>query len=74
MHDGREVLATLLRQEAKSNTSKFTLIQALNDLALEFPCWSIYDVTVPLRRVAERWLVFYWPLSADEKSSKAPEL
>ncbi|BDP42599.1 hypothetical protein DAETH_25680 [Deinococcus aetherius] len=33
MGDGREVLATLLRHEAKTNTYKFALIRALNDLA-----------------------------------------
>ncbi|RJF75543.1 HNH endonuclease [Deinococcus cavernae] len=58
---GREILATLLRHESKSNTYKFALIRALNDLALEHPLAVTGDVVVPLRRVAERWLVYYWP-------------
>lgn len=61
MSRGRDLLATLLRHEAKSNTYKFALIRALNDLALEHPVLTGSDVVVPLRRVAERWLVYYWP-------------
>lgn len=67
MHDGREVLATLLRHEAKTNTYKFALIRALNDLALEFPWLPDQDVIVPLRRVAERWLVSYWPFVGERE-------
>lgn len=58
---GRTVLAALLRHEAKTTTYKFALVRALNDLALEHPLDVTGDVVVPLRRVAERWLVFYWP-------------
>lgn len=58
--DGRATLAAVLRHDAKTTTYKFALVRALNDLALEFP-WSGGDVVVPLRRIAERWLVSYWP-------------
>lgn len=61
MTTGRELLARLLRHESKSNTYKFALIRALNDLALEHPILPVADIVVPLRRVAERWLVYYWP-------------
>ncbi|CAM4089222.1 HNH endonuclease [Deinococcus marmoris] len=67
MHEGREVLATLLRHEAKSNTYKFALIRALNDLALDHPWLPEGDVVVPLRRVAERWLVSYWPFVGERE-------
>lgn len=67
MRDGREVLATLLRHEAKANTYKFALIRALNDLALESPWWPEQAVSVPLRRVAERWLVSYWPFVGERE-------
>lgn len=59
--NGREVLARLLRHEAKANTAKFALVRALNDLAVEHPLLPDTDIVVPLRRVAERWLVYYWP-------------
>ncbi|WP_184030818.1 HNH endonuclease [Deinococcus budaensis] len=61
MDEDRALLAGLLRHEAKANTYKFALVRALNDLALEHPLEAARDVVVPLRRVAERWLVFYWP-------------
>ncbi|MFB9992671.1 hypothetical protein ACFFLM_11900 [Deinococcus oregonensis] len=57
----RDTLAALLRRGAKINTYKFALIRALNDLALDHPLLPAGDVVVPLRRVAERWLVYYWP-------------
>ncbi|WP_353543609.1 HNH endonuclease [Deinococcus xinjiangensis] len=63
---GREILAALLRHESKSNTYKFALIRALNDLALEHPLAVTGDVVVPLRRVAERWLVYYWPFVGEK--------
>ncbi|PTA66936.1 HNH endonuclease [Deinococcus arcticus] len=67
MRDGRDVLATLLRHEAKANTYKFALVRALNDLALEYPWWPQQPVIVPLRRVAERWLVSYWPFVGEQE-------
>ncbi|THF70387.1 hypothetical protein E7T06_07950 [Deinococcus sp. Arct2-2] len=57
----RDMLADLLRREAKTNTYKFALIRALNDLVLDYPLLPAGDVVVPLRHVAERWLVYYWP-------------
>ncbi|GGL11325.1 HNH endonuclease [Deinococcus radiotolerans] len=61
MAEGRALLASLLRHEAKANTYKFALVRALNDLALDAPWLTDQDVIIPVRRVAERWLVFYWP-------------
>lgn len=60
MADGQALLAALLRHEAKTNSYKFALVRALNDLALEYPLEVRGDVVVPLRRVAGRWLVSYW--------------
>lgn len=59
--DVRTALAGLLRYKSKSNTYKFALIRALNDLALEHPLLPHSNVVVPLRHVAERWLVSSWP-------------
>ncbi|OOV12064.1 HNH endonuclease signature motif containing protein [Deinococcus sp. LM3] len=67
MPDGRELLGTLLRHEAKTNTYKFALVRALNDLAMEHPFLPDRDVIVPLRRVAQRWLVSYWPFVGERE-------
>ena len=61
MTDGRATLAVLLRHEAKTNSYKFALVRALKDLALTYPVPPGMDVVVPLRLVAEQWLVSYWP-------------
>ncbi|MFT2722215.1 hypothetical protein ACMT4L_19690 [Deinococcus sp. A31D244] len=67
MPDGRELLGTLLRHESKTNTYKFALVRALNDLAVEHPFLPDRDVIVPLRRVAQRWLVSYWPFVGERE-------
>ncbi|WP_084051111.1 hypothetical protein [Deinococcus hopiensis] len=58
MAEGQALLASLLLHEAKTNSYKFALIHALNDLALEYLLEATGNVAVPLRRVAQRWLVF----------------
>ncbi len=72
MSDGRALLATLLRHEAKANSYKFALVRALNDLALLHPIPTEQGVTVPLRLVAERWLVSYWPFVGDTPVYQGP--
>lgn len=72
MDDGRAILATLLRHEAKSNSYKFALVRALNDLALLHPGPSNQRVIVPLRLVAERWLVSYWAFVGDAPIYQGP--
>lgn len=70
--DARTALAGLLRHEAKSNTSKFALIRALNDLALGHPLLPHGNVVVPLRRIAERWLVSSWPFAGEPPLLQGP--
>lgn len=72
MDDGRAILATLLRHEAKSNSYKFALVRALNDLALLHPGPADQEVIVPLRLVAERWLVSYWAFVGDAPIYQGP--
>jgi len=72
MTTARDVLATLLRHEAKTNTYKFALIRALNDLALEHAFLPSMDIVVPLRRVAERWLVYYWGFAGERPVYQGP--
>ncbi|GGK38146.1 hypothetical protein GCM10008955_35060 [Deinococcus malanensis] len=72
MADGRTLLATLLRHEAKSNSYKFALVRAINDLALLHPVPTEQDVIVPLRLIAERWLVSYWAFVGDTPVYQGP--
>ncbi|GGL88182.1 hypothetical protein GCM10010840_27790 [Deinococcus aerolatus] len=72
MDDGRAILATLLRHEAKSNSYKFALVRALNDLALLYPGPSGQGGIIPLRLVAERWLVSYWTFVGDGPIYQGP--
>ncbi len=72
MMDGRALLAGLLRHEAKANSYKFALVRALNDLALLYPAPENEPVIVPLRLVAERWLVSYWAFVGDPPVYQGP--
>ncbi|GGJ35601.1 hypothetical protein [Deinococcus roseus] len=67
--NARRTLAYLLRNEHKTNTYKFALVRALNDLALGYCALKVPEphVAVPLRRIAEHWLSYYWAFCAPGK-------
>ncbi|MEP6482429.1 MAG: methyltransferase domain-containing protein [Rhodoglobus sp.] len=58
----------ILNRDLKVATYKLALFRALSELATQEPrvaTWrSDGRVGVPLRRVAEKWLVYYWPIFA----------
>ena len=58
-----EVLSSILRHERKQTTYKIALLRALNVVALAYPdpANRIQDVAVPLDRIAEQWIAYYWP-------------
>ncbi|WP_051963202.1 HNH endonuclease [Deinococcus misasensis] len=60
--NARRTLAFLLRQESKTNTYKFALVRALNDLALGYCALRVPEpyIAIPLRKIAELWLSYYW--------------
>jgi hypothetical protein len=51
------------QRDKKVNSYKLALACALNDVVLSYP--DLYgtglDVCVPLRKLAEYWLAYYWP-------------
>ena len=56
----------VLSRDRKVATYKLALLRALTDIALTQPhraTWGPDDVVaVPLQAVAERWILYYWPL------------
>jgi HNH endonuclease len=62
LEPGQVTLSTILRHEAKQNTYKIALVRALNDIRLSHIDFDAPEgVAVPLRRLAEFWLAYYWP-------------
>ena len=61
--DGNQVIATILKHDNKSTSYKIALLRALNDLVLAYPGLGNNDwpVAVPLARLAELWVAYYWP-------------
>jgi SAM-dependent methyltransferase len=64
-------IETILNRDRKEATYKLALIRALAEIAIqEARCvqwFSDHQVGVPIERIAERWLSYYWPLMAFER-------
>jgi SAM-dependent methyltransferase len=58
----------ILNRDRKVATYKFALFRALAEIATQEPrvaCWlPDTQVAVPIERIAERWLRYYWPIFA----------
>jgi hypothetical protein len=63
MNPAAQAVGSILRYDKKINTYKLALVRALNDVVLSYPDLSGrgFDVCVPLRKLAEYWLAYYWP-------------
>ncbi|MEJ6007035.1 methyltransferase domain-containing protein [Paucibacter sp. AS339] len=61
----------ILNRDKKEATYKLALFRALAEMAVKEPrCarWLADGwVSVPLRRIAEKWLAYYWPIFASER-------
>jgi hypothetical protein len=62
------LVATILKHDTKTTSYKFALLRALNELVLTAPevAGQGKDVAVPLRRLAELWIGYYWPFMDGE--------
>jgi hypothetical protein len=63
MNPVAQAVGSILRFDTKVNSYKIALARALNDVVLSYPDLSgrSLDVSVPLRKLAEYWLAYYWP-------------
>lgn len=63
MNPAAQAVGSILRFDKKVNSYKLALVRALNDVVLSYPdlSGSGFDVCVPLRKLAEYWLAYYWP-------------
>ena len=61
----------ILNRDKKVATYKLTLFRALAELALQEPRCATWNadgrVGVPLQRLAEKWLGYYWPIFASQR-------
>lgn len=61
-------IESILNRDRKEATYKLALIRALAEIATQearSAVWSgVGTVGVPIHRIAERWLLYYWPLLA----------
>ena len=68
---GEQLLATILKHDSKTTSYKFALLRALNDVVLGHPDLALtgeLPVAVPLGRLAEWWLAYYWGFAEPERS------
>jgi hypothetical protein len=67
---GEQLLATILKHDSKTTSYKFALLRALNDVVLGHPDLALageLPVAVPLARLAEWWLAYYWSFADPER-------
>ncbi len=68
---GRRQIEGILHHDPKVATYKLNLFRALAKIAtqeLRVATWLLRgQVSVPITRIAERWLGYYWPLFASER-------
>ncbi len=66
-----DLVESILNRDKKDATYKLALFRALSEIAQTQYNLATYDlpgqVGIPIRTLAERWLVYYWPLIASEK-------
>ena len=65
MNTAAQAVGSILRFDKKINTYKLALIRAINDVVLSYPdlAGRGLDVCVPLGKLAEYWLAYYWPFA-----------
>jgi hypothetical protein len=66
---GERAIATILKHDNKTTSYKIALLRAINDLVLAYPDLTATDrdIAIPLRRIAEFWLAYYWPLMDEQQ-------
>lgn len=61
----------ILNRDRKVATYKFALFRALAEIAIQEPRSARWlpggRVAVPMGRIAQRWLLYYWPVFASER-------
>jgi hypothetical protein len=61
----------ILNRDQKVATYKLALFRALSELATQEPRIAAWHpegrVGIPIRRIAEKWLGYYWPIFASER-------
>ncbi|GAA3985089.1 HNH endonuclease domain-containing protein [Hymenobacter antarcticus] len=62
---GEQAIATILKHDNKTTSYKIALLRAINDVVLMYPDVGRQgqDVAVPLNRLAELWVAYYWPFA-----------
>jgi hypothetical protein len=65
MNPAARVVGSILKHDKRTNSYKLALIRSINDVVLSHPdlLQTGKDVAVPLRRLAEYWLAYYWPFA-----------
>ena len=65
MNPAARVVGSILRHDKRTNSYKLALVRSINDVVLSYPdlLETGKNVVVPLRKLAEYWLAYYWPFT-----------
>lgn len=66
---GEQAIAAIVKHDNKTTSYKIALLRAINDVVLMYPGFAQQGqgVAVPLSRLAELWVVYYWPFGEEER-------
>ena len=66
---GEQTIATILKFDNKATSYKIALLRSINDVVLMYPDVAKHgqSVAVPLNRLAELWIAYYWPFADEQK-------
>jgi hypothetical protein len=66
---GDQLIATIIKHDNKTTSYKIALLRALNDLVLSYPGLAQHNqsLAVPLVRLAELWVAYYWPFMDEQQ-------
>ncbi len=65
MNLAARVVGSILKHDRKVNSYKLALIRSINDVVLSYPGLADggADVAVPISKLAQYWLAYYWPFA-----------
>ncbi len=60
-----QVVGSILKHDRKVNSYKLALIRSVNDVVLSYPGLADggADVAVPVSKLAQYWVAYYWPFA-----------
>jgi hypothetical protein len=70
----KDIISTIIKHDRKVTSYKIALLRSINDVVLNYPDLHKYgsDIAIPIKRLAEYWVAYYWPFVLDNPIYQGP--